>query len=87
MNDNILLLVFSLPYIYDFAVGIVTIVLMSRIAHFNGILTRINHEDEESAKKLIEEEMTNINQKYSYQHLQDEFKRRESSSQGIVSFE
>ena len=84
LNDNILLLIFSLPYLYDFAVGIVTIVLMSRIANFNGELARIQHEDDESKRRLIENQVSALNEKYSYQYLQDEFNRRESNSQGIV---
>lgn len=77
MNDNWLLFVFSLPYIYDFAVGIVTIILMSRIANFNGTLQKLKNQDEEASKKLLEEEMEKLNDKYSYDHLRHTFNTRE----------
>ena len=77
LNDNILLFVFSLPYLYDFGVGIVTIVLMSRIATFNGILKKLRTENEEEAKKLLEEEINKISDKYSYDHLRKAFDKRE----------
>jgi hypothetical protein len=48
-----MLLVFSLPYLYDFSVGIVTIVFMSRIANFNEIVHKLKQEDEESANRLL----------------------------------
>ena len=87
LNDNVLLLVFSLPYLYDFATGIVSVVLMSRIANFNGILEKIKTEDDEAVNKLLKEvlyfillqEIEKLNQKYSYDHLKREFERREFS--------
>ena len=67
-----------MPYLYDFAVGISTIVLMSRIATLNGTLQKIKVEDEESAKKLLEEEIEKYSDKYSYEHLKNAFTNRES---------
>jgi hypothetical protein len=72
-------MVFSMPYLYDFATGIVTIVLMSRIATFNTILHRLKSEDEESRKKLLDEEIEKISDKYSYAHLKTTFANRELS--------
>ncbi len=74
-----MLFVFSLPYLYDFAVGIVTIVLMSRIATFNGTLHELKSQDEESAKKLLDEEMGKLDNKYNYDHLKNAYANRESN--------
>lgn len=89
LNDNILLLVFSLPYLYDFSVGVVTIVLMSRIANFNGTIKVIRDNDSKETERLIKLEMEKINKKYDYGFLQTEFENRmkysnEKSSQGFV---
>lgn len=75
-----MLLVFSIPYLYDFAVGVVTIVLMSKIADFNGILQKLRTEDEESAKKLLDEEINKLGEKYSYDHLKTTYENRKSNT-------
>jgi hypothetical protein len=54
LNDNLLLGVFSIPYIYDFFCGVMTIILMSRIAKFNEMIRKINHPNEEAQKLLAE---------------------------------
>lgn len=35
LNDSVLLAIFSLPYLYDFIVGIVSFVFLMKIAEFN----------------------------------------------------
>ena len=62
MNDNILMLIFSLPYLYDFSVGIVSVVFLGRIAEFN--------DSEKLLKKDVDEERKNLLQAVSYNSLQ-----------------
>lgn len=50
---------------------------MSRIANFNGTLQKLKNQDEEASKKLLEEEMEKLNDKYSYDHLKHTFNKRE----------
>jgi len=54
MNDSFLMLIFSLPYLYDFAVGIVSVIFISRIADFNDNekLLYKNNDDEERRNLL-----------------------------------
>jgi len=35
LNDSVLLAIFSLPYLYDFIVGIVCFIFLMKIAEFN----------------------------------------------------
>ena len=48
------MLIFSLPYLYDFAVGIVSVIFISRIADFNDNekLLYKNNDDEERRNLL-----------------------------------
>ncbi len=50
---------------------------MSRIANFNGTLQKLKNQDEEASKKLLEEEMEKLNDKYSYDYLKHTFNKRE----------
>jgi len=54
-----LLFLFSIPYIYDFIVGIVTIVLLWRISEFNEKLKQMR-QSEESQKLLNEVRFNNL---------------------------
>jgi hypothetical protein len=54
-----LLFLFSIPYIYDFIVGIVTIVLLWRISEFNEKLKQMR-QSEENQKLLNEVSFNNI---------------------------
>lgn len=60
LNDNILLAVFSLPYVYDLSVGIVSIILMSRIATFNETLFKVYKDKDEEERKLLDDVYTYI---------------------------
>lgn len=80
LNDHILLSIFSLPYLYDFFVGVITIILMSRIASLNSTLQKIHTMDEDEGKKLIEEEMEKLSDKYTFEHLRKTFEARQIGS-------
>jgi predicted PurR-regulated permease PerM len=80
MNDNILLLIFSLPYLYDFIVGIITLFFMSRIAHFNETLKEImRDENEEDRKRFLESKANTIQNKFSGQNLNELLEKRRNA--------
>jgi hypothetical protein len=47
--------IFSIPYIYDFIVGIITIIMMTKIATFNEHIKTLNRRDNEERIKLLED--------------------------------
>ncbi len=80
MNDNLLLFIFSLPYLYDFIVGIVTLFLMAKIAHFNETLKEImRDENEEERKKFLEGRAESIQKKYSGENLATLLEKRRNT--------
>lgn len=53
LNDNMLLFLFSIPYIYDFITGVTTILLLWRISGFNEKLRQLRQTEE--SQKLLNE--------------------------------
>ncbi len=77
MNDNVLLLIFSLPYVYDFIVGIVSLIFMSRIAYFNETLKEIMmNENEEERKRFLESRAEGIKKKFSGENISSVLEKR-----------
>ena len=53
LNDNLLMLIFSLPYLYDFCVGVVSLVFIGRLAEYNdNEKSLLRNEDEERINLL-----------------------------------
>jgi hypothetical protein len=85
MNDNMLLLLFSLPYLYDFIVGIFTLVLMSRIASFNETLKEImRDENEEDRKRFLQSKAEDIQKKYSNENLNQVLESRRDTKYNYI---
>jgi len=53
MNDNLLMLIFSLPYLYDFSVGIMSVIFISRVADFNENEKILNRDKDEDNRNLL----------------------------------
>jgi len=76
LNDNVLLALFSLPYVYDFICGIASIVLMSRIATFNEFLIRLKGIDQEANQTFIKDEVAKMREKYPQEQLSRAYENR-----------
>lgn len=72
LNDNWLLLIFSLPYIYDFFVGTVGLAFISRIASFNDTIRAYNKIQRDEERGLIDNKVNQLKGKYSNEDL-DQF--------------
>lgn len=72
LNDNWLLLIFSLPYIYDFFVGTVGLVFISRIASFNDTIRAFNKIQRDEERGLLDNKVNLLKEKYSNEDL-DQF--------------
>lgn len=54
LNDSIILGIFSLPYIYDFVIGIFSIAFMSKIATFNELMRAVDENpDREDQERML----------------------------------
>lgn len=60
LNDNVMMMIFSLPYIYDFIVGIFCFVLIYRIAIFNDAMRQINQAEKKVSYDRVNNEVEEI---------------------------
>jgi hypothetical protein len=54
LNDTYMLLIFSIPYLYDLIVGIVSYMFVYKISNFNEIMRQSNKNDLEKVQKEID---------------------------------
>ena len=61
MNDNVILLIFTLPFIFDFGVGVYNYYMMKKISVYNEEKKKLNHsadhENRFEVKKISEEQV------------------------------
>lgn len=79
MNDNMMLLIFSLPYVYDFIVGLVTLLLISKISKFNSALAQIRNMKNEEELNRVNDKIAEINEQLSYKELKKICEDRETN--------
>lgn len=61
LNDNYMLLIFSIPYLYDLIVGIFSYVFVYKISHFNEIMRQSNKLELEK----VEQEIDHLKSKFN----------------------
>lgn len=67
LYDSSLILIFSIPYLYDFVAGICSVILISKLSEFNETCKRLNnnnnnmYEIQEEGYKLLNEITTDNN--------------------------
>ena len=62
LNDNYMLLIFSVPYLYDLIVGIVSYIFVYKISNFNEIIRQSNKIDLEK----VQDEINYLKRKYIF---------------------
>jgi hypothetical protein len=56
LNDNVLMIIFSLPYLFDFICGIYAMLMMSKMIKFNKTINALRFNDE-VARGLLSNEV------------------------------
>jgi hypothetical protein len=80
LNDSILLAIFTLPYLYDFIVGIFCFYFLTKIAENNNIIKNGNGEyNNQNENDNENEEVIKLN--YNEQEIKNEIIRRQEQSE------
>ena len=78
LNDNYLLLIFSLPYIYDFIVGVYCFIFIYRVSKFNDSLKKIRIAQEQENLEKLKGEIKNIKINFNEKTVKEVSRKREN---------